>query len=268
MSRPIKRILITGAAGRIGSHLRACLGTDYALRLTDVLELGPAGPNEETVTCDLADAEGIARICEGMDAIIHLGGSPRELVWPQITPPNILGTINIWEGARKAGVDRVLFASSNHVTGFYRRGDALDHASLPRPDCRYGLTKAFGEDLGQLYAHKYGIRGFMMRIGSFLPEPNNERCLATWLSYGDCERLVRVGLEVDYLCEIVYGISRSARAWYDNANAYRLGYDPQDHSEHFAPGVVGQVLDDPIAEEFQGSVFASLEFLGPTSRIP
>ena len=268
MSRPVQRVLITGAAGRIGKEMRARLAGDYTLRLTDIVAMAPAGPNEEVVPCDLADADGVARLCEGVDAILHLGGNPREGAWPDILTPNIIGAINLWEGARKAGVDRVLFASSNHVTGFYRREDGLDHDSLPRPDGRYGLSKAFGEDLALFYAHKYGVRGFMIRIGSFLPEPNNERCLATWLSHDDGERLVRVGLEAEYLFEIVYGISRNTRAWYDNANAYRLGYDPQDDSERFAAALVGQVLDDPIAEEFQGSVFASFEFVGPTTRIP
>lgn len=268
MTRTIRRVLITGAAGRIGSEMRRRLGRDYALRLSDVAPMPPAGPNEEIVTSELADADAVARACEGMDAIIHLGGCPRESAWPEILPANIIGAFNLWEGARKAGVDRVLFASSNHVTGFYRRGDALDHDSQPRPDGRYGLSKAFGEDLAQLYAYKHGVRGFMIRIGSFLPEPNNERCLSTWLSFADGERLFRTGLTADYLYEIVYGISRNKRAWYDNANAYRLGYAPQDDSERYAPALIGNVPDDPIAEEFQGSVFASAEFSGSTTRIP
>lgn len=269
MSRRIDRILITGAAGRIGRSLRARLAGDYALiRLTDILPMDAAGAGEEVAICDLADAAGMARLCEGIDAVIHLGGNPREVDWDEMLLPNIHGSINVWEGARKAGVDRVIYASSNHAIGFYRRGDRLDADSPPRPDCRYGLTKAFGEDLGKLYAYKYGIRTMMLRIGSFQPRPLDERMLATWLSHDDCERLVRTGLAADYLYEIVYGISRNTRAWWDNANAYRLGYDPQDDAEQFAAEVAGKVTADAIGEEFQGSTFASIEFAGSTARIP
>ena len=269
MSRRIDRLLITGAAGRIGRSLRQRLAGDFSLiRLTDILPMEPAGAGEEVAVSDLADGPAMARLCEGIDAIIHLGGNPREVPWEETVPPNILGVINLWEGARKAGVDRVLYASSNHATGFYRRDDRLDHNSPSRPDGRYGLTKAFGEDLAQLYAYKYGVRGLMIRIGSFQPEPLDERMLATWLSHDDCERLIRNGLEADYTYEIVYGISRNTRAWWDNANAYRLGYDPRDDSERFAAAVVGKTTADPIAETFQGSVFASVEFSGPPTRVP
>lgn len=267
--RRIEHVLITGAAGRIGRSLRARLRGDYRLRLTDISPMEPAGAGEDVIACDLADAAGVAKLCEGMDAIIHLGGSPTELAWDEILPPNFLGSINIWEGARKAGVDRVLYASSNHAVGFYRRDVTIDHRVEQRPDSRYGMGKAFSEDLGLLYAYKHGVRGFMARIGSFLPEPNNERCLSTWLSHDDCERLFRVGLEANYLYEIVYGISRNARAWWDNSNAYRLGYDPRDESEAFAGRLVGEKGDeDPIAAQFYGAWFASREFDGDPQRVP
>ena len=268
--RKIERILITGAAGRIGSSLRERLRGDYRLiRLTDVLPMAPAREAEEVSVCDLADADGIARLCEGMDAIIHLGGSPREVPWEEILPPNFIGSINVWEGARKAGTDRVLYASSNHAVGFYRRTQAIDHRVEQRPDSRYGLGKAFSEDLGKFYAYKYGVRAMMMRIGSFLPAPQDERGLATWLSHDDSERLFRVGLTADYLFEVVYGISRNKRAWWDNSNAYRLGYDPKDESEQFADQLVGKLHpDQPVGELFHGAWFAQQEFVGDPARVP
>lgn len=269
MSRKVERILITGAAGRIGRYLRQRLRGDYALiRLSDIIAMEPAQAGEETVVCDLADADAVARLCEGIDAIIHLGGYPNDVAWEKIIPANYLGAIHVWEGARKAGVDRVLFASSNHATGFYRQTDRIDHITPARPDGRYGLSKAFAEDLGQLYAYKYGVRGFMIRIGSFLPKPHDERGLAMWLSHEDTGRLFRVGLQADYVYEVVYGISRNTRAWYDNSNAYRLGYAPEDDSEIYASEVVGKLHADPIAREFQGSVFVSNEFCGDPNRVP
>lgn len=269
MSRTISRVLITGAAGSLGRMLRARFAGQFdLLRLSDVVPMAPAGVGEEVVQCDLGDEAAVHALCTDIDAIVHLGGQATEAPWPVVHKANILGAIHLWEGALKAGVDRVLFASSNHAVGLWRRTDRLDHTDPPRPDGRYGLSKAFGEDISQLYAYKHGVRGFCMRIGSCFPKPRDERMLATWMSYDDCERLVRTGLFADYTYEIVYGISRNTRAWWDNSNAYRLGYDPKDNAEIFAGELVGQVTDNPINEAFQGGGFVGPEFVGDPSRIP
>lgn len=268
--RAIRKILITGAAGSLGKQLRERLRGQFDLiRLSDIATLAPArDAREEVVVADLGDAGAVHALCAGMDAIIHLGGQATEAGWDKVHSANILGSINLWEGARLAGVDRVLFASSNHAVGLWRRSDRIDHTTAPRPDSRYGLSKAFGEDMASFYAYKFGIRGFVMRIGSCFPEPADERHLASWMSYDDFTRLVTVGLTADYTYEIVYGISRNSRAWYDNANAYRLGYDPKDNAEDQKEKVLGKVSGDPVAEEFQGGTFVSAEFVGSPARVP
>jgi uronate dehydrogenase len=257
------RILVTGAAGRIGTVLRSALSRQCKLlRLSDIAPLGPPRPGEEVVPCDLADAAGVARLCEGIDAVVHLGGVANEAPWPDILRGNISGPINVYEGARLAGVDRIIFASSNHAIGMHPAGRTLDSASPVRPDSRYGLSKAFGEDLAALYAYKHGIRSLCLRIGTFLEKPNNQRSLSTWLSHGDFLRLITVGLTADYTFEIVYGVSNNRRSWWDNAAARRLGYEPQDDAEEYAPEVERIVLDNELDRGFQGGSFVSAEFSG------
>jgi uronate dehydrogenase len=265
----VSRILITGAAGALGRQMRTRLAGKYALvRLSDIVEMAPAGPGEETVVADLADAAAVAKICEGIDGIVHLGGKAVDGSWDEVVGPNILGMINLYEGARKAGVDRIIFASSNHAIGFHRRTERLDHNSPARPDGRYGLSKAFGEDIASLFANKYGLKTLSVRIGSCFPKPTNARMLSTWLSYADLARLIEAGLTADYLNEIVYGVSRNTRSWWDNSNAYRLGYDPQDNAEDYAAEVADIVTDDPVEEAFQGGGYTSPEFVGDPSRVP
>lgn len=269
MSRKIESVLVTGAAGALGRQLRTRLAGKFALlRLSDIAPMEPAGAGEEVVQLDLADEAGVAALCEGIDAIVHLGGQSVEAPWPVVYKANLLGAIHLYEGARKAGVDRVLFASSNHAVGLWPRATRIDHKAPPRPDGRYGLSKAFGEDLANLYAYKHGVRGFCMRIGSCFPEPTNERTLWTWLSYDDFERLVMVGLSAEYVYEIVYGVSRNTRSFWDNSNAFRLGYDPQDDAERFAEAV-GQIAQaNALDEKYMGGGFVTPDFSGDESRIP
>jgi uronate dehydrogenase len=257
------RILITGAAGALGRALRERFQGRYLLlRLTDRAEMAAAGAGEEVVRCDLTDAPAIAAACRGMKAIVHLGGQSVEGSWEQVASANLIGLINLYEGARLAGVDRVLFASSNHAIGFYPRTQRIDHTASPRPDSRYGLSKAFGEDMALYYCLKHGIRGFCMRIGSCFPKPVNARMLSTWQSYDDFARLVAVGLEADYRYEIVYGVSRNTRSWWDNSNAYRLGYDPKDSAEAYAKEVEHITLGHPLDEALHGGQYVSPDFSG------
>jgi uronate dehydrogenase len=264
----MNRLLITGASGVLGREARAHLSQAAAIiRLSDALPMAPAGAHEEVMQCDLSDAPSVERLCAGVDAILHLGGQAVEAPWERIMQSNITGAINLWEGARKAGVKRILFASSNHAIGFHRRTTTLTHDSPARPDGRYGLSKAFGEDLAYLYAAKFGISAFCIRIGSCFPEPTTERMLSTWLSYADFIRLVEVGLSAAYHYEIVYGVSRNSRTWWDNSNAYRLGYDPRDNAETFASRLGDLPPEDPVSVLFQGGGFTADEFAGDTARI-
>jgi uronate dehydrogenase len=269
-SRTLNRVLLTGAAGRIGRVMRERLAGKFpVLRVSDIVDLGPARAGEEVETCDLTDAAGMERLCAGVDAVAHFGGCPGEEGWDQLIPANIVGLINLFEAARKQGVDRVLFASSNHAIGLYRRTETLTSASPPRPDGRYGVTKAFGEDLGYAYACKYGVRSFNMRIGTFGATPTDARSLATWLSHGDMERLVMTGLTADYRHAIVYGCSRNTRSWWDNSHAYALGYDPRDDAEAWAGEVTPPAAaPDSATELLQGGGMAGKEFIGDPRLLP
>ena len=253
----LRRVLLTGAAGGLGKMLRPGLvGAADTIRLSSRSSLGEAAPHEEIVYADLADAP----------AVVHMGGQSTEAPWETIVASNIVGLINLYEAARKAGTRRIIFASSNHVIGMHPRSRRLDHASEPRPDSRYGVSKAFGEDLACLYAYKYGLSSLCIRIGSSFPEPRNRRMLSTWQSYRDLTQQIRAGLEGDYLFEIVYGVSANARGWWDNANALHLGYRPQDDSETFAPKVEGIGEEGPVAEALQGGGFAGKEYVGELKR--
>lgn len=262
------RVLLTGAAGGLGKMLRQSLAGRYPiLRLSSRSNLEPAAPGEEIVYCDLADAAAVDALLEGVDAVVHMGGQSVEADWETILRSNIVGAYNLWEAARKAGTQRILFASSNHAIGFQRTTTNTNETTPCRPDSRYGLSKAFGEDLGRYYADKYGISCMSIRIGSSFPEPIDRRMLSTWMSYRDMTELVRVGLEADYHYEIVYGVSDNTRSWWDNRNAYRLGFRAQDNSEVFAAKVQDIVYNDPVADHVQGGRFASTDFDGDMDNI-
>jgi uronate dehydrogenase len=206
----------------------------------------------------LADA---LRITKGVDAVVHLAGYSVEGPWEGILSANIVGCYNVFEAARRNGVKRILFPTSNHATGFYRRDQTIDHRVYPKPDSRYGVSKVFGEALGSLYADKYGMEVFCMRIGNVNPAPIDKRRLSLWFSPRDLAQLVSIGIEhPDIRFEIVYGISANKRAWYDNSNAFRLGYRPQDDSEiHAAQILAREKPGDPVAEQYQGGIFCVAE---------
>jgi uronate dehydrogenase len=257
----VKTVLITGATGDVGTHLSRELAGRYKLRLSDRRPLKP--PKGQTfVRADITKMADALRITKGVDAIVHLGGYSVEGPWESILQANIIGCYNVFEAARRNGVKRILFPTSNHAVGFYRRDQTIDHRVYPKPDSRYGVSKVFGEALGSLYADKYGMEVFMMRIGNVNPVPIDKRRLSIWFSPRDLAQLVSVGIEhPDIKFEIVYGISRNKRAWYDNSNAFRLGYRPQDDSEIFAQEVLQKEKPstDDIAETHQGGIFCTAE---------
>lgn len=268
----MQRVLITGAAGGIGRRLREEIRGLYpAIRLSDIAAMDPARDGEEVVQADIAEMDQARGLCADVDGIIHLGGQSVEADWDTILRANIAGCYNIYEAAREQGVARIIFATTNHVVGFYRRTQRIDHTVTPRPDTRYGISKAFGEALGRMYADKYGLRVLNIRIGNFGDRPLDKRRLAIWVSPRDFLQLCRIGLEHPELhYEIVYGASDNDRSWWDNSNAYRLGYRPQDQSEPFAAEVLVQedaTAADPIAELFQGGTFCAGEFAGDPERI-
>jgi len=257
----MKTILITGAAGGIGGHLRRELAGKYKLRLSDVRPIKPLAKGESFVRAELTRLGDLLRATKGVDAVVHLGGYSVEGRWEDIHPANIVGCYHAFEAARRNGVKRFLFASSNHAVGYYRRDEVIDHRVMLRPDSRYGVAKAFGEALGRLYADKYGMQVFCMRIGNVNPAPLDKRRLSIWISPRDMAQLVEIGIEhPEIRFEIVYGVSDNARSWYDNANALRLGYRPLDDSEIYAEALLARERPgDPRAEMFQGGTFVHEE---------
>ncbi|MDE0941958.1 MAG: NAD(P)-dependent oxidoreductase [Alphaproteobacteria bacterium] len=264
----INRLLITGAGGVLGKVARAHYQGKYPhLRLSDRVGMDPAGSGEEIVQCDLVERERVEQMLEGVDAVIHFGGQPVEADWDTVINSNLIGAINLFEGARKGGAERIIFASSNHAIGMHARANTIDDHCEPRPDTRYGLSKAFGEDLGRLYAYKFGIRSMNIRIGSCFPKPFDARSLASWLSFRDLCQLLDIGLNAEYQHEIIYGVSDNPTSWWDNSNAARLGYKPQDGSEDYRAEVEHLTFDDPVGEALQGGMFSAEEFYGDLTTL-
>jgi uronate dehydrogenase len=254
------RILLTGAAGGLGQALRSRLSQNCdVLRLSDKVDLGPAQPNEECVVADLAQASQVDAAVAGCQAIVHMGGISVEAPFEAIMQANILGVYHLYEAARRHGVKRVIFASSNHVVGFYRQGETITADHPPRPDSFYGVSKAFGEDLSRFYFDRWGIETACVRIGSSFPEPKDRRMLATWLSHDDLYRLVSACLSTPVLGHsIVFGMSNNAVTWWDNSRARHVGFVPADTSDVFRDAVFARTstpnLNDPAAI-YQGGAF-------------
>ncbi len=218
----MKTVLITGAAGDVGTHLRHELAGKYRLRLSDLRPVRKLAPGETFVRADISKLGDLLRATKGVEAIVHLGGYSVEGPWPDILRANIVGCYNAFESARRNGVKRLVFATSNHAAGFYRRDQVIDHRVYPKPDGRYGVSKVFGEMLGSLYADKYGMEVLCIRIGNVNPRPIDKRRLSIWFSPRDLAQLVRIGIEhPEIRFEIVYGVSGNRRSWYDNSNAAR-----------------------------------------------
>ena len=266
------RVVMTGAAGSVGMMTRPHLaGVFGQLIVSDRREITELHEGEAFVQADLTDMAAMERLLEGADGIIHLGGQPVEADWEAVHGANIVGLYNTYEAARRQGCTRIVFATTNHVVGYYRRQRTIDHTALPRPDSRYGVSKAFGEALGRMYADKYGLRVLNIRIGNVDQRPLDVRRLSIWVSPRDLAQLFRIGLtHPDIHFEIVYGVSDNARSWWDNANAYRLGYAPEDAAEDYAEQVYAasrENPEDPIAAQFHGGPFCAIEFAGDVRRI-
>jgi uronate dehydrogenase len=246
-------IAITGGAGLIGTVLAR--GLDGDKRLLDI----EAKPGVEV--CDLRDLAAVERAFEGVEKVVHLGAISSEASWDDILDHNIRTTYNVYEAARRRGVRRVVFASSNHAIGMYPRSQRIGVDVPARPDTYYGVSKAFGEALGRLYAEKWGLEIACIRIGTVNKEdrPLTVRHLSTWLSHRDAVALFRACLDAPLEFAVVYGISRTTRGWWDMRPAEALGYNPQDDCDEYA----GDVRPDPSeALGRQGGAFVAPDFTG------
>jgi uronate dehydrogenase len=269
----MQRVLVTGAAGGVGTRLRKLMKGIYPhIRWSDIKQPADLASDEEFVQADLSDMRAVEKMVAGVQGIVHLGGYSIEGPWETILQANIVGTHNLFEAARQAKVERVVFASSNHTVGFYPRSRRIGTDITLRPDSRYGISKAFGEAVAALYAYKHGLRVTCLRIGNVAEEPVDLRRMSIWLHPDDLVQLIRIGLEhPDLRYEVFYGASDNARAWWDNENAFRYGYRPKHRSEdHRDVALAAQkkLSADPIGDWYEGGPFCSDEFDGGIERAP
>jgi uronate dehydrogenase len=238
-----KRVLITGAAGRIGTALRSHLQDRYDFRLL-LNSTIPAdlSADEQISVGDISDFEQMVEVTKGVDAIVHLAIFRRRQHRTRAEEAKLTfdvdmkGTYNIFEAARINGVECVVFASTNHVTGLNEQDGILSKAYEPvRPDGVYGAGKAFGEALGRYYADRHGIRVHCLRIANFngLDEPGRhyEKGHSRWLSPRDMAQLTWRSIEaVDVPFGIFYGVSNGGEEKWDLSTSREvLGFDPHDN---------------------------------------
>jgi len=260
----MKRVLITGAAGDVGRRITPLLRAAYPeIILSDVKEPDDLkGPHFRKA--DLASLEETAAAVAGVDGIVHLGGYSVEGPWDSILSANIIGCYNLFEAARIAGVKRIIFASSNHAVGFHPRDHKIPADVPVLPDGRYGVSKAFGEALGAMYALKHGLRVTCLRIGNVNEKPLDMRRMAIMLHPEDLVQLIRIGLDhPDIVYEVLYGASDNRRVWWDNDRARALGYRPTHDSEKYlalAQTEQAKLPDDPVGDHYQGGAFCSMEY--------
>jgi hypothetical protein len=256
-------IAITGAAGQIGTMLRPRLaGPGRVLRLLDVVPVA-AGAGEEAVTASVTDMDTMTSACAGADAVIHLGGIPSEAPWERILDVNINGTYTVLEAARRAGVVRVIFASSNHAVGFAPLDSIpVPDYAFPAPDTFYGVSKVAGEALGALYSRRHGMDVICVRILTCSEKPLSVRSLSTWLSPDDAGRLFEACLTAPSPgFRVIFGASANTRGgWVSLDEARALGYEPRDDAEAYAAEVIarhGELAPDDPAARYLGGDYTS-----------
>ncbi len=260
----MKKIVLTGAAGRLGSYLREPLSKlAESLVSSDLADgVGNLYENETYLQADLTKYDEIHALLQGADMVVHFGAYGDEAPFETIVGPNIIGAYNIWEAAFQNGVRRVVYASSIHAVGMHPRTDFIGTDAPHRPDTFYGLAKCFSEDLASLYWDKRGVESVCMRILS-CAQVTNARAVGTWLSYDDLIQLVERSISTPVTgFSVVYGVSDNDRAPVDNARASFLGYRPKDNAEQFADKIFAETppldLTDPT-HLYHGGPFASVE---------
>lgn len=245
-------VLITGSSGSIGRSLAGSLPPlGWQLRGFDRER---SNGELEQVQGDITDPDALDAAMAGVQAVVHLAGQATEAPWPVIREANLEGCYQVFEAARRAGVRRVVYASSNHAVGFTPRppeDSGTDPAGLaadtpPRPDTLYGVSKAFGEALARYYVERYDMQVACLRIGTFADTPPDSRSMATWLSPADCARLVDACLRTDQLgFALVWGVSANRGRWWSLEGGRQLGYHPSDDADRHRsePAATAQASD-------------------------
>lgn len=249
------RWVVTGAAGTIGSALRTALAEQQVeLVSTDIRPTSPVGPDDSVTKMDLGDLESLVELFAGADGVIHLGGIADEADFHDLTEVNIVGTYHVLEAARRAGVPRVVFASSNRLTGMYPAGERVSPDMPPRPDGFYGVAKVAGEALCRLYADKFDISTVSVRIGSYEQRPGSAREQRTWLSPADAVRAFLAAMTTTEHTAVFYAVSANTTRWWDLDAGTAIGFAPQDDAADWG-------AEEPLdASMPQGGAYASAEY--------
>jgi uronate dehydrogenase len=253
------RVLIAGAAGHIGRTLAEGLTKrGHEVRGLDLLPPPADHCALGAVVGDCTEPAVVAQAVNGVDAVVHLAGRPSEGPLAEELASHVTTTATLLDAMVAAGVKRIAYASSNHAVGLHERTDLLSVDVRPRPDTFYGIAKVAAEGLLSMYVDRAGIEAVAMRIGSFLDRPETDRALATWLSPGDCVRMVEAALTApDVGFAVIYGISGNTRAWWDLEPGRAIGYEPVDDAEQYAADI--PVRDEDAAENARvGGPFATL----------
>ena len=273
----MKTIAITGAAGSVGTGLRApLLALGYRLLLLDIREIADCREHEQSRVVDCTDKDKLVEAFKGVDGIVHLSACTTDAAWDQQVKLSVEGCIAVFEAAREAGVPRIAYASSNHVVGLHPRVRDIDNQVQMRPDGRYGVGKAFGELMSSLYAYKFGLKILAIRIGNANDKPIDRRRLGNWIWWKDLAQLISIGMErEDLVYEVVYGVSDTTRRQFDNSRAYALGYRPEGRPDEHVdevyaidpPPVPGSEAALALRETTFGGDFSQWEFVGSPQRL-
>ncbi|CAH2900460.1 MAG: UDP-glucose 4-epimerase (EC [uncultured Paraburkholderia sp.] len=260
----MKKIALSGAGGQLGSVVRAAfIARGTPLRsAAGSKPLTPLVESEDVMHGDLRDPAVVDRLLDGVDVLIHFAGTSVERPLPEIIENNLRGLVVVYEGARRHGVKRIVFASSNHAIGMYPVTERLSLDCELRPDGFYGLSKVWGEALARMYWDKHGIESVCVRIGSCLERPTEPRHLSTWFGHADLMHFLDRCIEAEDLGFItVWGVSANTRSWWDNSGAERLGYTPKQNAEDYADEVLARPNPlDALGQRFQGGGFVGIDY--------
>jgi len=260
----LTKIVLTGAAGRLGSYLREPLSklADEFVSSDILDDVGTLYPGETYVKADLTELDAMVDLLKGADMVVHFGAIGDEREFEVLLGPNFIGAYNVWEAAHRNGLRRVVYASSIHAVGMHSNTQPIETDVAHRPDTFYGLAKCFAEDLGRMYWEKRGLEAVCLRIAS-CAQVTGTRALGTWLSYDDLIQLVERSIDTPVTeFQVVYGVSNNDRSPFDNSKAQQLGYRPKDNAEHFAEKILadaGPADPSDLAQSRIGGPFAAVE---------
>ena len=259
------KVALSGAGGNVGRVLREGLpARGFDLRSAGGSRpLTPLFDGEDLMHGDLRDPAVVDRLLTGVDVLVHMAGTSLEKPLPEIIDNNLRALVEVYEGARRQGVRRVVFASSNHAFGMYPVGEKLRLDAPYRPDGFYGLSKVWGEALARMYWDKHGIEGVSLRIGTTMGKPpEDKRQLSTWMGQDDLLQLVQRAIEApDIGYTAVWGISANTRAYYDLSEGNAIGFAPTQNAEDWAADIAGRPNPlAPLYQQFQGGAFLSVDF--------